>query len=119
MAFFETKDEGPKPMRPIYGFIVFVIVGAISAAVSGSVLRYVTTNTLKLGALGLPVLPINFPPEWPSLLRQGVVGLVIFLFLFVIAIIFLTAMLGATAPKNELDVDIAEIRKVKAKQTKR
>ena len=84
---YEIVDERKRqnPMLGLIGFIVIVLIGGGSFAVSGPVTNYLQTATLVLGASGIKLLPIAFPPDWSPLANQLAVTAGLFLVLFVIA----------------------------------
>ena len=103
---------------PLVGFIVLVILAAFAYLVSSRALRWVTTAHVTLGMF--TVLPVSFPGEWPSFVPQLVVGFVIFLALFVVAMIAILPFMGGSNPDQEFSKDAREyVREEYKKRTKR
>lgn len=114
----QKKKEKVNAFVPLIGFILLVILAAFSYLISSSALRWVTTAHLTLGMFA--VLPLSFPGEWPSFVPQLVVGFVIFLALFVLAMIAILPFMGGSNPDEEFSKDAREyVRDEYKRRTKR
>jgi flagellar basal body-associated protein FliL len=103
---------------PLIGFIVLVILAVFAFLVSGSALRWVTTAHLTVGMFD--VLPMSFPGDWPSFVPQLIVGFVIFLVLFVLAMIAILPFMGGSNPDEEFSKDARDyVREEYKRRTKR
>jgi hypothetical protein len=118
MSFIDREEKETNPLLSLIGFVVLIVLGILSFFVSPRIVRWLTTTELKLGALGLPVLPITFPETWPFIVDRLVVTLIMFIIFFAIGMIVWSAI--AKPPEiDERDVSIAKLRAEKAKSKKR
>jgi len=117
---FETVDESkrPNPMSGLIGFIVIVVIGGFSFAVSAPVTHWLKTTTVVAGASGLKLLPLIFPPEWPALGQQLAVTAGLFLILFVIAMVLLFAFMRPSTA-DERSVSMNDMRQEAQARKKR
>lgn len=114
---FKVEERKKKdPMGPFIGFVVFILVAGFSFLISGPAVKFLTTTSFRLGSLG-QILPIALPATWPPLLRQGVIGGGIFLFLFIIVMIVMFSMMKPVY--GEQDVKLADIRAQKEAMKKK
>ncbi len=114
----QKKSQKTKAFVPLIGFIVLVILAAFSFLVSPRVLRWATTAHVMFGSF--QVFPVSLPAEWPLIVRQLVVAFVIFLGLFVLAMIAILPFMGGSNPDEEFSKEAREhIREEYKKRTKR
>jgi hypothetical protein len=114
----QKKDEKAKAFVPLIGFIVLVILAAFAFVVSPRALQWVTTSHLTLGMF--TVLPVSFPGDWPSFVPQLVVAFVIFLALFVVAMIAILPFMGGSNPDEEFSKGARDyVREEHKRRTKR
>ena len=112
--YYDRNRPSGSPLRPLIGLIVLILVGGFSFLVAPSVIRWLTTANVDF--VGRPVLPITFPADWPALVVQLVVALILFIVLFSMSMILMMAIMPA--PRGELDVDAADVRREKEAQRK-
>ena len=117
---YEIVDDRkrPNPMSGLIGFIVIVLIGGGSFAVSGPVTNYLQTATVVLGASGIKILPLAFPPDWSPLANQLAVtaGLFLVLFVIVMAVMFIFM---TPASQDELSVNMDTMRQEAKARKKR
>jgi predicted acyltransferase len=103
---FEIVDESKRqnPMLGLIGFIVVILIGGGSFAVSGPVTNYLQTANVVLGASGVKILPMAFPPDWSQLGNQLAVTAGLFLILFVIAMLLMFIFM---TPKSEGETSVS------------
>ncbi len=106
---FQRQEEKKKsdPLQPLLGFILLIVIGGLSYLASPFVLNWLQTTNLSLGMLG-PILPMTLPPEWPEIVKQGLVTVLLFMVGFTVAMIVLFSI--TKPPKGETDVSMAEVR---------
>jgi len=117
---YETVDASkrPNPMLGLIGFIVFVVIGGFAFAISSPVAHWLKTTTVVLGASGIKLLPLAFPPEWGGTGEQLAVTAGLFMTLFVIAMVLMfTFMRPSTADDQSVSMDA--MRKEAAARKKR
>src|SRR5512139_3372025 len=109
MPNYQISDESKRdnPMLGLIGFIVLIVLGGLSFAVSGAAVRFLSTANVVLGTAR--VLPIKFPPTWSPLGHQAVVAFGIFMILFVIAMIIMFTFMKPPGT-SELDVSLDQMR---------
>jgi|GEM_PF-3257556 len=93
------EEKRPDPLVPFLGFIIILILGGVSWVVSPAVVAWLARTNWVFGTFGWQVLPIHFPENWPPLLSQALIALLIFLLLFTIAMAFF--FLFARPPEAE------------------
>ena len=103
-------DSKENPMLGLIGFIIMIVVGGFAFAVSGPVVRYLTTANVKIGMSGIALLPLKFPEDWSPLANQLAVAFGIFLVIFVIAMVILF-MFMKPASQDERSVSLDVMRK--------
>lgn len=114
VEYAPEKKKGD-PLGPLLGFIILIVGGGFSWIVAPRVIVWMENTRFVFGFLG-PVLPIQFPDTWSSLVQRLVIGGFMFLIFFVIAMIVLLALMGSSH-QGELDVSIKEVREKKAGKT--
>jgi len=117
---YEVSDASkrPNPMLGLIGFIVIVIIGGFSFAVSAPVAYWLKTTTVVAGASGVKILPLAFPPEWPPIGQQLAVTVGLFLILFVLAMVLMFAFMRPSTA-SEMDVNMDVMRREAAAKKKR
>jgi hypothetical protein len=117
---YQVVDESKRqnPMLGLIGFIVIVLIGGGSFAVSGPVTNYLQTATVVLGASGIKILPIAFPPDWSPLANQLAVTAGLFIVLFVIAMLIMFIFM-TPAGQDDLSVNMNTIRQEAKARKKR
>ena len=96
-------------------FIVFLIVGGLAYWVSPRVVRWLARTHFTLGGM-IPVLPIEFPAEWPPIAHNLVVTFALF---FVIFAIVMSVVMFMMKPPGTGDVTIETMRKEAKKRSRR
>jgi hypothetical protein len=110
----ETKKENP--MLGLIGFIILVVVGGFSFAVSGPALHFLRTAHVTVGMSGIKLLPLEFPANWSPLANQMAVAFGIFLVVFAIAMIILFLfMKPSTQDEYSVSLDVMR-REVEARK---
>lgn len=105
---YEIVDESKRqnPMSGLIGFIVIIIVGGVSFAISGPVTNFLQTTNLVLGASGIKLLPLTFPADWSPLGNQLAVTAGLFLVMFVIVMgVMFTFMTPSTQSETSVSMD--------------
>lgn len=95
------------PLRPALGFLLLLAVGGLSILIAPAGVTWLESTHLTLGALGWQILPIVFP-DWPAVIKQGIVALLIFGVAFVVLMVVL--FLAMKPPVGETDVSLQEVR---------
>ena len=95
------------PLRPALGFLLLLAVGGLSILIAPAGVTWLESTHFTLGALGWELLPIVFP-DWPVVIKQGIVALLIFGISFTILMIVL--FLVMKPPVGETDVSLHEVR---------
>lgn len=117
---YQVADEGKKenPMLGLIGFIILVVVGGFSFAVSGPVLGYLTTANVTIGMSGIQLLPLAFPAGWSTLADRAAVTFGIFLVVFVLAMIVLFMFMKPSS-QDERSVSLDDMRREVAERKRR
>jgi hypothetical protein len=110
MDYNSYEDERPKqdPLRPVLGFFLFILVGALAWIASPGVANWLTTTHYELGAFGWQVLPLTFPDVWPDIAVRSIVALFMFLVIFITLLVIFMILLKP--PSGGHDVSIAQAR---------
>lgn len=103
------------PLGPLLGFLILIVGGGFSWIVAPRAIVWLENTRFVFGFLG-PVLPIQFPDNWPSLMQRLVVSGFMFLIFFVIAMIVIMALMG-TSQQGDMDISMKEVRERKAERT--
>ena len=101
------EDKPPNPLTPLFGFIVFLIVGGLAYLASPSVVHWLTTSNIKLGGL-IQVLPIEFPKGWSAVANNITVAVVMFFVFFAIA---MTVVMFLMKPPGKDELSLDQLRK--------
>ncbi len=112
----KPKEEKPNPIMPLVGFFLLLILGGLSYLVSPTIANWLAMAEVTLGK-DFKLLPITFPPEWPSFAPRLVVTLVMFGVFFVVVMILLFLFMkpgGSTS-----DVTLQQVREEKDRKKKR
>lgn len=121
MPNYQVADEGKKqnPMIGLIGFIVIVVIAAISFVLSGPIMGWLTTANFVLGASGIQVLPLAFPGDWTPIARQLAVAGGLFLILFVIGT-GITFIFMTPSTSSDMSVSLDDMRReVEARKRRR
>jgi hypothetical protein len=110
-----TEKKG-SPLGPLIGFIMFIVIGGLSYVISPAVVHYAETAHVTFGSFGWKLLPIAFPAGWPDILKNLIVTGLLFLILFVVAMIILFSIMKPA--RGEMDIGLEQIRAQKAKKKK-
>jgi hypothetical protein len=102
-----AEEKPPHPLTPLYGFIVFVIVGGLAYWVSPRVVYWLAHTQFKLGGL-ISVLPIEFPAKWPPIAHNLAVTFALF---FVIFAIVMSVVMFTMKPPGKGEVTMDTMRK--------
>jgi len=102
-----AEDKPPNPLTPLFGFVVFLIVGGLSYWVSPRVVRWLAHTHVKLGGL-IPLLPIEFPADWPPIAHNLAVTFPLF---FVVFAIVMSVVMFMMKPPATGDVTMETMRK--------
>jgi TRAP-type C4-dicarboxylate transport system permease small subunit len=108
MAYETDRPEQRDPLRPLLGFILLLVVGALAWIISPGVTNWLTTTHFELGAFGWQVLPLTFPDVWPDIAVRGIVALFMFLVVFITLLVIFMILLKP--PRGGHDVTIAQAR---------
>lgn len=103
------KSTAGTAARPLIGFVMFIIIVGISFLVSPVTVNFVTRTNVVLGASGIKLLPIFFPPDWPPIAAQLVMTIAVSLVLFVLAMIVIFIVFPGE--KDTSTVNLDDIRK--------
>ena len=117
MSFLQKQKTEGNPFLGLVGFVVMIVVGGISFVIAPRAIDFVTTTQFSFGIV--QVLPIQFPSDWPAIMRQLVMTLALFLVFFALLMIPLAAVIKPEIDDKEMEVSIGEMRKKKAEQRKR
>ena len=110
MSYVREKSRRANPLLPVIGFIVMIVVGALSYLASPVVVKWLKTTRWKFGKAA--VLPIVFPPNWPPIVEQLIVAFALFIMLFIIAMVIMFMFTKTTA--DEIDIkDLKDYHKKK------
>ncbi len=96
----EQPKKRPSAVTPVLGFILLLLIGAGAWFAAPAVIQWLQTTTLSLGYLG-DLLPLDLPDEWPPALTQGIIALLLFIFIFTILVV-LFMLLAAPRRKRSL-----------------
>ncbi|MBN1313209.1 MAG: hypothetical protein JXB30_17505 [Anaerolineae bacterium] len=102
-----AEEKPPHPLIPLFGFIIFVIVGGLSYLVSPKVVHWLETTNFKLGGL-VKILPIEFPAKWPPIAHNLVVTFALF---FVIFATVMSVVMFMMKPPGAGDLTMETMRK--------
>ncbi len=94
----EQPKKRPSAVTPVLGFILLLLIGAGAWFAAPAVIQWLQTTTLSLGYLG-DLLPLDLPDEWPPALTQGIIALLLFIFIFTILVVLF--MLFSRPPEKE------------------
>lgn len=110
MAFESYENQRPKkgPLRPALGFILLLVVGALSWFVSPRVADWLTTTDCQIGSFQWQILPLEFPEAWPSIAVQGLVALFTFMITFITFMVVFVILLRP--PRGRHDVSVSQAR---------
>jgi hypothetical protein len=113
------KVEDPRVTTawwPVIGFGVLVVLGGLSFALSDLALGYLTSAHLVVGPM--TVLPLAFPQEWPHIARQAAVSFILFMIMFVLAMIVMFSFISP-ASEDDTTIPLDEVRKEKERRKRR
>jgi TRAP-type C4-dicarboxylate transport system permease small subunit len=108
MTYEIDRPKQRDPLRPLLGFILLLVVGALAWIISPGVTNWLTTTHFELGAFGWQVLPLTFPDIWPDIAVRGIVALFMFLVVFITLLVIFMILLKP--PRSGHDVSIAQAR---------
>nr|MBN1228548.1 hypothetical protein [Anaerolineae bacterium] len=115
MSHQQIPRKHRNPFIPLLGFILLIVIGGGSYLVAPVATDFLQTTSLSIRTWS--ILPLQFPPEWPSLVTHLVVAFGIFFVVFVL--LLLLAFLLMKPPADERDVNIAELRAERDKKRRR
>jgi hypothetical protein len=108
------EEKAPNPLMPLFGFIVFLIVGGLAFWSSPTVVHWLSTTHFGLVGGMIPILPMEFPAKWSPLAKQAVVSVAMFFVFFAIVMSVLFFFIKPPSA-SESDVTLDQIRKEKKK----
>lgn len=117
MAMLEKKGKDAPPFNPFVGFIILLVLGALSFLASPALVRFITTANVRLGGF-IQLFPMSFPPEWTFMTQRIVVTFAIFLGFFIIFMVIWSIVMAGSG-RDEFDVDLTKLRKERAQARKR
>jgi Trk-type K+ transport system membrane component len=112
MPNYEVRQTKNSAWFPLIGFIVFVILAALSFFVAPNVAQFLTTETWTLGVTR--VLPMRFPDTWTDIQIRLAAAAGLFMVLFALATIVMLTIMGS--PMSDTDISLKEIRETKKAQ---
>jgi hypothetical protein len=120
MRNYETVDESkrPNPMLGLIGFIILIVVGGISFALSGPIMVWLQTAQVVIGPSAIKVLPIQFPPDWSPLGDQTAVAFGVFLLVFGVIMLVLFSFMRPSF-SDPRDVSLDTLRREAAERKRR
>lgn len=114
MSYEKEQVEKPNPLLPFIGFVLLIIIVGVSFWLSPDAVQWVQTTHWKMGGR-VEVLPLTFPAEWPFIVNQLVVTLVMSIIMFAIAMSLMFIFMRTST--DEIDVkDLKEFQRSKKKR---
>lgn len=110
-------EKQTNPMLPLVGFVVLLILGGLSFLASPYIVQWLKTTTFSLGGF-IKVLPVQFPPNWPLIVDQIAVTLVLFVLFFTIVMIALFSFMKPPGV-DETSVSLDTLRREKQQKRRR